>query len=93
MSELTTEQKVDEAESAALKLAQQSETERNAALEAIADAIEAQSDAVLTANAEDVAEAEKLLEAGEYTQALVDRLTLSESKIESIAEMVRSVAG
>jgi len=93
MSEPTTEQKVSEAETAALKLAQCSEAERNAALEAIADAIEAESETILSANAEDVAEAEKMLEAGEYTQALVDRLTLSESKIESIAEMVRSVAG
>jgi len=93
MSEPTTEQKVSEAERAALKLAQCSETDRNAALEAIADAIEAQSDEILAANAEDVEEAEKLLEQGEYTQALVDRLALSESKIDSIAEMVRSVAG
>ncbi|ATW89103.1 glutamate-5-semialdehyde dehydrogenase [Halohasta litchfieldiae] len=93
MSELTTEQKVDAAETAALKLAQRSETERNAGLEAIADAIEAQSDEILEANATDVDEAEAMLEAGEYTQALVDRLALSESKIESIAEMVRSVAG
>ena len=93
MSEPTTEQKVSQANRAALELAQCSEDERNSALEAIADAIEANSDEILTANAEDVEEAEALLEAGEYTQALVDRLTLSEGKIESIAEMVRSVAG
>ena len=93
MSEPTTETKVAEANRAALQLAQCSERERNSALDAIADAIEANSEEILAANAEDVEEAEELLEAGEYTQALVDRLTLSESKIESIAEMVRSVAG
>jgi len=93
MSEPTTEQKVSQANRAALELAQCSEQQRNNALEAIADAIEANSDEILAANAEDVEEAEALLEAGEYTQALVDRLTLSEGKIESIAEMVRSVAG
>jgi len=93
MSEPTTEEKVSEAERAALKLAQQSEADRNAALESIADAIEAHSDEILDANEEDVDEAETLLEEGEYTQALVDRLALSHSKIESIAEMVRSVAG
>ena len=93
MSEPTTKEKVSEAETAALKLAQCSERERNAALEAIADAIESQADAILAANERDVQEAEKLLEQGEYTQALVDRLALSDAKIESIAEMVRSVAG
>ncbi len=93
MSEPTTEQKVSAANKAALELAQCSEQQRNSALESIADAIEANSQAILEANAEDVDEAEKLLEDGEYTQALVDRLTLSESKLGSIAEMVRSVAG
>ena len=92
MSEQTTEEKVSEAETAALQLAQCSERERNSALEAIADAIEANSDEILAANAEDVDEAESMLEKGEYTQALVDRLALSDGKIESIAEMVRSVA-
>ena len=93
MSEPTTEEKVAEAEQAALQLAQCSEAERNEALESIADAIEAHSDEILDANERDVDKAEELLEQGEYTQALVDRLSLSHSKIESIAEMVRSVAG
>jgi len=93
MTDQTTEAKVADAERAALQLGQCSEAERNGALEAIADAIEANSKKILAANAEDVDEAEAMLDAGEYTQALVDRLTLSESKLESIAEMVRSVAG
>ena len=37
-------------------------------------------------------EAEERLAAGEYSRALVDRLELSPSKLESIVEMVRSVA-
>ena len=97
MSEHTTtrsaESKITEAQSAALELANLSESARNDALHAIADAIEANADAILDANERDVAEAEELLEAGEYTQAFVDRLTLSASKLESIAGMVRSVAG
>jgi glutamate-5-semialdehyde dehydrogenase len=97
MSEHTTtrsaETKITEAQSAALQLANLPESTRNDALHAIADAIEANADAILDANADDVAEAEELLAAGEYTQAFVDRLTLSASKLESIAEMVRSVAG
>ncbi|RLM53987.1 glutamate-5-semialdehyde dehydrogenase [Halobellus sp. Atlit-31R] len=92
MSQKETEAKVTEAQSAALDLANHSEAERNDALYAIADAIEDRSEEILEANASDVEEGEALLEAGEYTQAFVDRLKLSESKLESIAEMVRSVA-
>jgi len=88
-----TETKVVEAEGAALDLANVPNDERSAALHDIADAIEDESERILDANAEDVAAAEELLEAGEYSQALVDRLKLDEAKLESIAEMVRSVAG
>lgn len=92
MTEKSTETKVKEAESAALKLAQLSDDERSAALNAIADAIIERSDEILEANERDVSEAEELLAAGEYSQALVDRLELSPSKLDSITEMVRSVA-
>jgi len=87
------EAKITDAQSAALALANLEEATRNDALYAIADGIEANADAILDANARDVEAAEALLAAGEYTQAFVDRLTLSEPKLESIAEMVRSVAG
>ena len=86
------ETKITEAQSAALALANLPESARNDALYAIADAIEANADAILDANERDVVEAEELLAADEYTQAFVDRLTLSASKLESIAGMVRSVA-
>ncbi|WP_311173687.1 glutamate-5-semialdehyde dehydrogenase [Halobellus ordinarius] len=92
-TEKSTETKITEAQSAALELANLSEATRNEALQAIADAIEAKSEEILEANERDVAAAEELLEAGEYTQAFVDRLKLSESKLGDIAEMVRSVAG
>ena len=88
----TTEAKVEEAEAAALQIAGLSDEARADALHAIADAIDANHEAILDANETDVTEAEELLEAGEYTQALVDRLELSESKLASISEMVRSVA-
>jgi glutamate-5-semialdehyde dehydrogenase len=89
----TTREKVSAAERAALSLANTSDEERSRALHAIADAIDDSHEAILDANERDVTEAEALLEAGEYTQALVDRLELSPSKLESISEMVRSVAG
>ncbi|QSG02155.1 glutamate-5-semialdehyde dehydrogenase [Natranaeroarchaeum sulfidigenes] len=92
MSNTEATEKVHEAQSAALELANVSEEQRNDALRSIADAIEANSEAILEANENDVRAGEEMLEAGEYTQALVDRLKLSESKLESIAEMVRSVA-
>jgi len=92
MTEKTTETKVQEAQTAALEIAGTADETRSAALESIADAIDANHDAILSANEKDVREAEQLLEDGEYTQALVDRLRLSPSKLESIAEMVRSVA-
>ncbi|WP_231188120.1 glutamate-5-semialdehyde dehydrogenase [Haladaptatus sp. DYF46] len=92
MTEKPTETKVEEAESAALELAKLSDDERSAALNAIADAIIERSDEILDANERDVGDAEELLAAGEYSQALVDRLELSPSKLDGIAEMVRSVA-
>lgn len=84
--------KATEAEKSALKLANTPEEDRNEALRKAAEAIEKNSSEILKANEKDVEEAEKLLEKGEYSQALVDRLNLSESKIKSIAKMIRSVA-
>jgi len=92
MTEKSTETKVEEAQTAALQIAGLSDEARSDALESIADAIDANREEILAANEKDVAEAEELLEAGEYTQALVDRLELSPSKLESITDMVRSVA-
>ena len=87
-----TDRQVTEAQRAALKLANVGEAERNAALRSIADSIREREDEILAANAEDVEAAEEMLERGEYTQALVDRLRLDGAKIEDIAGMVESVA-
>lgn len=92
MTELTARAKVDEAQAAALDLAMLSDSERQEQLYAIADAIEARQDDILSANEKDVTAGKEMLAAGEYSQALVDRLKLSPTKIESITEMVRSVA-
>jgi glutamate-5-semialdehyde dehydrogenase len=92
MTDTDTAAKATAAQRAALKLANVEEDARNAALHSIADAIREHDDDILSANAADVEEAEELLAAGEYTQALVDRLKLDDAKLESIAEMVESVA-
>ncbi len=96
MSDQITQQsaaaKAEDAAAAALTLAGKDDATRSEALEAIASSIEGASEEILAANERDVAAAEQLLADGEYTQAFVDRLTLSAEKIDSIAEMVRSVA-
>jgi glutamate-5-semialdehyde dehydrogenase len=92
MTEQATERKVAEAQSAALELAKLDDDERSEALHAIADALVENEERILDANETDVAEGEERLAAGEYSQALVDRLKLSSSKLDDIAEMVRSVA-
>ncbi|WP_435320382.1 glutamate-5-semialdehyde dehydrogenase [Haloarchaeobius sp. TZWSO28] len=92
MTENDTLAQVQEAQTASLELAKLSDETRSEALRAIADAIDARHEEILEANAKDVEAGEELLAKGEYTQALVDRLKLSDSKLDSIAEMVRSVA-
>jgi glutamate-5-semialdehyde dehydrogenase len=92
MTEHATERKVTEAQTAALDLANVADEERRAALHAVADAIEANHERILDANDEDVTAAEAMLDAGEYSRALVDRLELSSGKLDDIAAMVRSVA-
>lgn len=62
--------------------------EKKRALEAIASALEANTDAILAANAEDVALGR---EAG-LDDSLIDRLTLTPERISGIAEGVRQVA-
>ncbi|MCO8267022.1 glutamate-5-semialdehyde dehydrogenase [Haloferax sp. AB510] len=92
MTERDTTAQVEQAQSAALRLANVDAADRDAALGAIADAIRDNSEAILAANREDVEEAEAMLADGEYTQALVDRLKLDEAKLDDIAGMVESVA-
>lgn len=92
MSEADARRKAEAAEEAALELANVEDDVRTEALEAAADEIRSREQEILDANAEDVEEAEEMLERGEYTQALVDRLKLSPGKVEDIAGMVESVA-
>ncbi len=86
------DEKVRAAQSAALDLANVDSDARNRALHAIADAIADNRETIRAANAVDVENGETQLAAGEYSQALVDRLKLSDAKLDGIVEMVRSVA-
>jgi glutamate-5-semialdehyde dehydrogenase len=77
-----------EARAAARKVALAPAEQKNAALLAIASRIRARQDAILKANAEDLAEAK----AKGQTAAYTDRLALNPERVEAIAEAVESVA-
>lgn len=76
------------ARAAARRVALASVEEKNAALRAMAACILARKDAILGANAEDLAEAK----AKGQTSAFIDRLTLNPERLEDIAAAVESIA-
>jgi glutamate-5-semialdehyde dehydrogenase len=75
------------AKDAAAELAPLSRAERDAALLAIADALTARTDEIVTANAADVSKAR----AAGTPEGIVDRLTLTPERIAAIASDVRDV--
>jgi glutamate-5-semialdehyde dehydrogenase len=74
---------------AARSLALLSRAEKDAALQTIADALEAAVPAIVTANEEDLSRGR---EAG-MPEGLLDRLRLDEDRVHSVASAVRDVAG
>ena len=77
------------ARAAARQLALLSTAARNRALESMADQIMAATDAILAANAADVAKAQ---EKG-LTKAMIDRLALTPARVEEMAKGLRSLTG
>lgn len=75
------------AKAASYKLALLSSREKNQVLEKIADALESQSEAILAANREDVAEARE----NGLSEAMLDRLALTTERLAGIAGDVRQV--
>lgn len=75
------------AKSASFQLATASTAQKNQALAIIADELEANMDAILAANAKDIA----LGQASGLSEALLDRLLLTESRLQAIAHDVRNV--
>ncbi|MEK4564636.1 glutamate-5-semialdehyde dehydrogenase [Alkalihalobacillus sp. FSL R5-0424] len=69
-------------------LASLTTTQKNEALYTMAQALEAESDAILTANALDVESGQ----AAGQTKTLLDRLTLTDSRIKDMADGLRQVA-
>lgn len=84
--------KVLEARNASLTLGQTPSETKNGALREAARLIVQNRSEILSANKIDVDNAKALLEKGEITKPLIDRLKLDEVKIEEIARMVSSVA-
>ncbi|MGV4277059.1 glutamate-5-semialdehyde dehydrogenase [Citrobacter farmeri] len=75
------------AKAASYKLALLSSREKNRVLEQIADELEAQTETILNANAQDVAEAR----ANGLSEAMLDRLALTPARLRAIADDVRQV--
>lgn len=75
------------AKAASYKLALLSSREKNRVLEQIADELEAQTETILNANAQDVAEAR----ANGLSEAMLDRLELTPTRLKAIADDVRQV--
>ena len=82
MIELLTAAKAAKNEVARLTTAQ-----KNAALLAMADALLAQQEAILAANAQDMEQAQ-----GSVSQVMLDRLSLTAARIEAMAKGIRDVA-
>lgn len=79
------------AKEASLKLAILNTATKNAALDAIADALEANKDKIFSANKSDLKNAQKLVDSGELTQATFGRLKLDENKMNTMIAGVKDL--
>ena len=83
----TTQEILRCAKAASRALSTLTEAQKNAALMAMADSLRAHTAAILAANREDVAAAQ-----GSISPVMLDRLTLTEARIEGMAQGIREVA-
>jgi len=77
---------------ASRKLAVLSEATRNAVLEAAAKRLEENAARIVSANADDVGDAEELVQAGQMSGAMLARLRVTEKSVHEMADRVRGVA-
>ena len=82
----STEQMLEEVRNAKRELQGLSEKQKNAALSAMADALEAAEGDILAANAQDLADAE-----GKISEVMMDRLRLTKERIAGMAKGIRDV--
>jgi glutamate-5-semialdehyde dehydrogenase len=83
--------KVTLAKSASIPLACVPGAVKNRALSAMAQALDSNRETIISANKKDLAEAEKLVEAGRLSKALVKRLKVDDVKIEEMIAGIRDV--
>lgn len=79
------------AKEASLKLANLSSELKNSALEAVANSIEENKQKIFSANAQDLADAKKMVESGELSQAVFNRLKLDDNKMNAMISGVRDL--
>lgn len=79
------------AKQASYRLASLSTETKNKALEEIAKAFENQKDRILEANKKDLEEAEKLVDAGKMSKALMGRLKFDENKLHDVIHGIYDV--
>lgn len=79
------------AKEASLKLANLSTDIKNKALEAVAGGIEANRQQIFDANVQDLVEAKKMVDSGEISQAVFNRLKLDENKMNAMIAGVRDL--
>lgn len=89
---MTTREIASAAKSASRLLAPLEESSRNAALEAMALAVQAAAPALFAANAEDMAAAAALPAQDALSASTLSRLRLTEAKLQEMVEQIRSVA-
>src|SRR5437899_1846699 len=77
---------------ASRKLAVLSEATRNAVLEAAAKRLEENAARIVSANTDDVGDAEELVQAGQMSGAMLARLRVTEKSVHEMAHRVRGVA-
>lgn len=80
-----------QAKETSLKLANLSTQTKNAALDAVATALEQNKQKLIEANSKDLADAKKMVEAGELSQAVYNRLKLDENKTNAMISGVRDL--
>ena len=83
--------KVIKAKKASIELSSVSTEVKNRALEAMASALDKERKAILDANSKDLEYAAELKKKGKLTQALVDRLKVSDSKVDGMIAGIRDV--
>lgn len=85
------EKKVMTASKASIHLANVPAQAKDRALEAMADALDAERERVLGANGTDIQNAEQLKQEGKLSQALIDRLKVTDHKIDEMISGIRDV--